>query len=749
MILPIRHHSPACARYVRNAILRERPAAVLIEGPSDFNERIGELYLGHRPPISIYSYVAWRDGRRQGAYYPLCAYSPEWQALLAARECGAEARFIDLPFAMLAREDARAHRYGDERLRASDYLDALCRALGVENFDDAWDLIAEQDPAQSEGETISRVASYCRCLREMDGTAVSGHDLRREAYMAGQVRAAWAAHGRDRVLVVTGGYHTSGLEAMLADETAGVADTALEWPDDLAERGIALTPYSYERLDSLTGYDAGMPSPGFYHQAWQAEGGEVHAPLLMAVAGRLRELKQAASTADLIAVESCARALASLRGHARVWRRDLTDAIVAALVKDDLHAAHPFVLAMRAVLRGGERGLLAPGSPRPPLVADIESRLTGLNLAPEQFPKEISLALTKPGDLEASRLLHMVRLLEIPGYERVAGVNFAAREDLTTLTETWRVRWTPEQDARTIESSRYGSALDEAVAAKLREEADALDRGAGRAALLLLDAVLAGVMPMAVSLRTRVAEIVHEDGDLASVAEAMGHLLYLFSWDDTLGARGSAETGALLKDAFDRGIWLLEAGSPGLPPRAEVESVRLLRDAFERAEGPMGLDRGLFAESLRRVQADAQRSPAQRGACAGALWSLHRAEPESIRRDLRLFAAPEQMGDFLAGLFALAREEAQRDAELMRAVNGTLVDWDDEAFLAALPSLRLAFMYFTAREKVYLARGLFDAGSEEPAPLAVSTADAARAMAFEHGLADLAKQYGIRLEITP
>ena len=30
-----------------------------------------------------------------------------------------------------------------------------------------------------------------------------------------------------------------------------------------------LTPYSYERLDSLRGYEAGMPNPGFYHRLWQ------------------------------------------------------------------------------------------------------------------------------------------------------------------------------------------------------------------------------------------------------------------------------------------------------------------------------------------------------------------------------------------------------------------------------------------------------------------------------------------------
>lgn len=748
MLLPVRHHSPACARFVRDVILRLRPAAVLIEGPADFNDRMDELLLGHQPPISIYSYVAWSDGLRQSAYYPLCDYSPEWQALKAAKQCGAQTRFIDLPFAVLSREDRRTHRYADDRLRGSHYLKALCEALEVENFDDAWDLIAEQDPAQPEKEVIQRVASYCRCLRDMDDEAVRERDIEREAFMAKHIRAAWAEFGRDRVVVVTGGYHTSGLEELLRQDERDT-DTGIEWPNEIAERGIALTPYSYERLDSLTGYDAGMPSPGFYHRAWHAGDGDVHAPLLMAVANRLRDLKQTASTADLIAVESCAQALAALRGHARVWRRDLMDAIISALVKDDLHDAHPFVRAMQAVMRGGERGQLAEGSPLPPLVRDIQKRLSEAELLPNKTPILRTLSLTTQADLAISRLLHQLRVLGIPGIERVSGVDFATRSDLTSLAESWQVRWMPEQDAQMIEASRYGSALDEAASARLREAADKLDRSAAEASLLLLDSVLAGVLTMAEALRTRVGQIIHQDGDLASVAKSIDHLLYLFSWDDTLGSKGSSEAGTLLKEAFDRAVWLLESGSPGASAKQDVEAVRLMRDAFERAEQPMMLDRLVFAEVLARVQSDAQRSPAQRGACAGALWSLNSADPAHIRRDLLLFATPEHLGDFLTGLFALAREEAQRDPELLRAVHGVVSAWNDDSFLAALPSLRLAFMFFTAREKVYLARGLFATetpANTEPAPLAVSTAEASRAMAFEQSLFALAKQYGVQLE---
>ncbi len=83
VFFPVRHHSPTAARLVRELVLRMKPAAILIEGPADFNDRIDELFLPHRPPLAIYSYLRLPTGQRRGAYYPLCEHSPEWQALLA------------------------------------------------------------------------------------------------------------------------------------------------------------------------------------------------------------------------------------------------------------------------------------------------------------------------------------------------------------------------------------------------------------------------------------------------------------------------------------------------------------------------------------------------------------------------------------------------------------------------------------------------------------------------------------------
>src|SRR6187549_2022890 len=95
-VIGVRHHSPACARLVAATIRRLRPAFVLVEGPSDMNERLDELLLPHQLPVALFTYRQDRDGAHRGTWSPFCDYSPEWVALQVAREVGAAALFVDL-----------------------------------------------------------------------------------------------------------------------------------------------------------------------------------------------------------------------------------------------------------------------------------------------------------------------------------------------------------------------------------------------------------------------------------------------------------------------------------------------------------------------------------------------------------------------------------------------------------------------------------------------------------------------------
>jgi hypothetical protein len=137
-----------------------------------------------------------------------------------------------------------------------------------------------------------------------------------------------------------------------------------------------------------------------------------------------------------------------------------------------------------------------------------------------------------------------------------------------------------------------------------------------------------------------------------------------------------------------------------------------------------------------------------RGAALGARWSLGAAGGDEVRAALLSFARPEHLGDFLTGLFALAREQVQRQRDLVLNFHDLISRYGDDDFLAALPALRLAFTYFTPREKHHLAltlrKGLGMENEPPTAALAVGVETAARALALEARLAETLEKYGLR-----
>jgi hypothetical protein len=749
VFFPVRHHSPAAARLVRELCTTMRPERVLIEGPSDYNDKLDQLHLPHHLPIAIYSHVRRADGSRRGAFYPFCVYSPEWQAIGAARDVGATLSFIDLPWAAIAADDEPSHRYADGELRRNRYIESLCRQLGVDGFDALWDTLFEIDPRLDVQTYLQRCHQLCAGGRVLDQD-MSDVDLRREAFMAAQIRRAMA-EARGRILVVSGAFHSSALCAQINATTAAEEEPGTL--DDL-ERGIALTPYSYQRLDGLTGYDAGMPNPGFYHRVWsdRQEGrGSTHHLLLGEVARALRGRGQTASAADLIAAETMARGLATLRGHDEVWRTDLVDGVTGALVKEELEqgCVHPMLAAIHDVFRGSERGQLAEGTALPPLTVEIHGLLEAHDLVPTSRARDLEIDLAAKTDGERSRLLHCLRLLEIDGFELVDGSDLVERDDLSHVWERWRLCWSPEHEASCITAAIYGPSIVEATQARLLERARAVERDAERAALLLLDASLAGLTQLAPALGARLTAIIRTDGDFFTISGALDHLLYLFRYDEALGTAGQAGYGALLGEAFRRALWLLEGlGQPSGRDAALLRGVRLLLETFERCAADLGVDREEVVAVLGRVAQEPTQAPLVRGAAIGALWVLEATDAALVLSALRLFADPTQLGDFLSGLFCLAREVAQRHAELVACLDEVLLSYSDDDFLVALPPLRLAFTYFTPREKHHLARTLLQTtGTPDGAPLAALTVPvelAARVLAFEARLGEALRRFGLR-----
>ncbi|MFE6761187.1 DUF5682 family protein [Streptomyces sp. NPDC057689] len=791
VFLGVRHHSPACARLVERTIEELRPAHVLVEGPAEMNSRLDELLLGHELPVAVFSH--YRDGRRAAtSWAPLCDYSPEWVALRAGRAAGAEVRFIDLPAWHPAFAE-RTNRYADAEVRYARATERLCEQFAVDSPDALWDRLFEVEPDEGVAE---RLDAYFALVRG-DAEADAG-DRAREAYMASWVRAAVAAADGGPVLVVTGGFHQPALRRLVAadgpdvehDAVPGVELGADGWPlvpepPAGADAGSFLVPYSFRRLDAFAGYESGMPSPGFYQEVWERGPQEAADRLLRTVVERLRARKVPVSTADLVAARSLAEGLTALRGHPRTARIDVLDGLAGALITDDLDGplpwtvrgalragTHPVVVEILAACGGARTGRLHPGTPAPPLVHDVAAQLDRLGLSgdPARAPR---LDLTDPGDLVRSRALHGLRVLGVPGYERTAG---PAHGVDPVFTERWEPRPADGRDAALVEAGAYGATLAEAAAAVLAERARE-ETDAGALAAALFDTVLCGVSGLSAHLLSELGSRVGVLAQPGPLGEVLSTALGLWRHDRVYGVARDPLLAAVIGGATDRLLWLLEgARGPGGVDLPRLRAVVAVRDALRHAPGVPGLDRSATTAVARRVGRDAGAPFDVRGAAFGLHHVL--ADPagtsDGTADAVRAVALSgvEALGDWLAGLFAVARDEVtagvRPDAggaseggtgdgahpvpegagSLVGVLDDVLCGLPESAFLAGLPALRQAFGFFPPRERERIAAQLLARRGLRGSSRALlrTTADPlliARAGALEDRVTGLLARYGL------
>ena len=719
----VRHHSPACARLVAETISALRPAFVLIEGPSDFNDRIDELLLGHALPIALFS-----SGPAAASFSPFCDYSPEWAALVAGRSVGARNLFIDLP-AWHPAFGERSNRYADAELRYTEATERLGEVFRTTNSDALWDKLFEVEDAKG---LLERLTAYFELLR--GDSEASGGDQARERYMAQWIRAAQAQAQDAAVVVITGGFHMPAIRTLAAanGEDKAAANLA-DWPTipvptpdpdgTVPAVSTFLVPYSFRRLDAFTGYQSGMPSPEYYQRLWESGPDTAATALTESVATRLRKRGQPVSTADLIAARTQSEGLAILRANPAPTRTDLLDGLVSALVSEDLDqplpwsrrgslapGAHPAVVEMVAALSGSRVGRLHPQTPAPPLVHDVGAELTRLGL--DEASGTVTLRLSTSADLERSRTLHRLRVLEIPGFQRESGPGGGLDP---VDVEEWTVAEDRNRLAALIEAGAHGATLAEAATTVLEERAARVS-GARPLSAVLFDSVLSGLTGTADRLIGLItAELTGvlsaNAADLGPVGEVLAIALGLWRHDRIYQLARSSALARVIEASADRVLWLAQS-AVGPNTAAEPDRLRALaalRDAVLYASPSVGLalgmDRGYVTEAASGLAASAQTPPDLRGAALGLLWSL--GETVDVARALPGGIPTTLLGDWLSGLFALAREQAA-GAEMVAVLDRLVTEMAEEEFLAALPALRMAFGYFPPREREVVAQRLLE-----------------------------------------
>ncbi|MEM6989037.1 MAG: DUF5682 family protein [Myxococcota bacterium] len=713
-IIGVRHHSPACSRLVSHVIDEVQPRHVLIEGPADMNERLDELDADHRLPIAIFSYHRGEAGAH-ASWSPFCDYSPEWVALRHGRKIGAQVRFMDLPAWASAFGDVR-NRYADGDRPRLDYVTSLCRRLGMDGMDSLWDHLFELDLTAPQLE--ARLAPYFEALRHSGGDDRS--DDEREAFMA-QCIAAAVAEGGD-VVVVCGGYHKPALERAWPNAEATWPEVPVPAAD--ARHGSYLVPYSFHRLDSFVGYQSGMPSPGYYQAVWDNGAQAAADSMLRSAVRRLRDAKQPISAADIIAAQSMSRGLMRLRGHEVMARSDLLDGLSAALLKHAQTArlpwtqrgplapgTDPIVVELVAALSGTREGRLDERTPLPPLVADANAWLERLALVPTRRERTVTLDLTKADDLARSRLLHRLAILQVGGFAKADAGGEAS------LDEHWTLHRARTQASDLVEAGAWGGTVESAATARLEDALVDPDASVVLLSDVLHRAVAAGLLALIGRVVTRIAAAMKNQTHVGELGTATLRLLGTWRHDALHGAAGHAGLAAVLHAAFDRLLWLFE-GLHGATAPLETGHVRAaiaLRDCVRFGDGVVVTEPEAARGVMRRRTVDAAAPVAVRGAALGFLWSLgelgsNTEAEETAIAGVRGSASPSQLGDFLTGVFALAREEvsdatSEHDG-LIAAIDRLLQAMSAEDFLVAVPSLRMAFGFFPPREKDRLARRL-------------------------------------------
>ncbi len=746
---PIRHHSPACARFLERLLKLWKPAAVLIEGPASFTWLIPQLLdPATRPPVAVYvscprtePHGTAGSGRvpalpgvaRHAAYFPFCESSPEWVALRVGAELGARLQFIDLDFTAQKRVEPelesgppRVESLLEERhLQRSRYLRELARRCGCRDHNDLWEHLFETRIGYAAGAELEAVRNFmrdvgawCHFARADAGAEALERDgtLAREKAMVEAIRRELES-GEGRVVVVTGGFHSvvlpAGVEGRLHLPTSSAAEN----------EGV-LVRYGFEALDALNGYSAGMVSPWYWNELWKESGRlsggeaarEVAARVLVELGRTTRKERwlTSLSTADEIAALEQACRMAQLRNHPGPTREDLMDGVRSCLVKGAMDAEGQAVLGLAWRVMGGTGlGEVCPGAGLAPLVQDARRTAEDLRLGTtDSRIRELELDLyRKVRHRKLSRFLHSLAFLGVALGELKAGPDFVSGQGLERLFEHWTCVWTPMVEGALVEAGIHGATVEEATVNRwllcvAGLEAKGRGRDAGEAVALLIHACRMGLHRHAARCAAAIAERLVEDPSVVSVTTALRQLVLLWESREPMEAHAIREIPGLIGASYQRAGQLLGALAE-TPEDAAADVLGALMELRDITSGEMGQRVGLDAEVFLGLLESARVNPRCPALLLGGLAGiLHGAERLSDGGLMRLLsgalgaaaADPSAQMAFLTGLLRTARELAWQMPGLAESVDRLLEGWTEDEFVERLPHLRLAFAELTPRE---------------------------------------------------
>ncbi len=725
-VVPVRHHSPACAWALRALIAEVKPAHILIEAPVDFAAQIPLLLdPDTKPPVALVSLVDDAGDRgRVAGYYPFCAHSPEYVVLQSGAAMGAALQFIDAPAATKAMRGQLdgtepVSLLDEQRFNSSDYVTGLTRATGCRDGFELWDHLFETRLGQSDWRAFfGDVGVYCAGIRaatpavQIDNTG----DTMREVYMARAVKKALVDGGP--VVVVVGGFHAPALVGDLDNLPAP------EKPDGKCES--YLIRYGFRAMDALNGYAAGLPQPGYYQALWDGANAEnnqttefdLGIDLLTDFAAQMRAEGHALPLPAQVEAVRVANGLAALRGRRGAMRHDLIDGVRAALIKGETVAQDIWTTRFQAFLCGDRLGDVPASAGSPPLVEDVRRRARGhrFDLTDSaQRTRKLDIR-RKDAHLAASQFLHAMGLIGSPFATRTGGPDYVNGSETTLLFEHWQYAWSPQTEGHLINQAVLGDELPTACLAFLQREravliADGHARDLPKLVDMLARGLLAGLGPQLGPFVAQLGSDIQNHGTFASVMVALRRLLFVVQSSGPLGAPDTLDLRGVVGAAYGRLVYLCD-DLPNTSDEDTQDRLDALRmtNAILRDCDAIGLDRSLLDAAIDRV-ALATTNPVILGAVlAVCVQAGTRPSAELVQvmegqlTGVGLDTA-DQIG-VLRGILHTSPALLWHADGLLAVVDTFIREIEEDRFLDLLPHLRLAFTQLNPRETDRVAHAL-------------------------------------------
>ncbi|WP_285548654.1 DUF5682 family protein, partial [Actinoplanes regularis] len=550
-LIGVRHHSSVLAAAVPALLDAFRPETVLVELPAEMQPWM--RWLSDPDTVAPVALAA-AGTDRPIAFYPFADFSPELAAVRWARQAGVPVICGDLPLTDPAWAAGRLGRPGGgeatpgtpdgprqpgrrgEADGGPGLGDAVQIALSGRAGDDLWDRWIEAEAPGSPPEAVRRAALAAGWALRFDvsGYGVDPLDLRREACMRAHL------HGvPGRISAVVGAFHAPVLLDPPDPEPApagaggrGRTASRLGRPP-VAEPVISLVPYTFDLLDARSGYPAGIRDPRWQQAVFEAgaEPGRLRAAadrFAVEVARELRGHGQPAGPAEAAEVARVAGDLAGLRNLPAPGRGELVEALQTVLAQGaPAGAGRGVARAMEEVLVGRRRGRLPGGAPVTGLRPAVERELAGLRLpGPGQPGRRLRLdPLRSPTDRDRELAIRRLEACGAPYGDAGTAGPVAGGE---TLTNTWRVEWTPTVDAALALAGLHGVTLAQAAGGVLgsrrRQERQAGGPTADQALAGLERAAVCGLPELARERLGDVRQAVCHGGGIQQIVAAL-HLI--------------------------------------------------------------------------------------------------------------------------------------------------------------------------------------------------------------------------------